>query len=76
VKTLPPYGKVGHTIRILGTQLTGTTRVTFNGAAARFTLAGPSEITASVPAGATTGEIRVSTPRGTFVSNLPFRVLP
>jgi uncharacterized repeat protein (TIGR03803 family) len=68
VKTLPTSGSVGATIRILGTDLTGGTSVTFNGAPATFTVLQPSEIIATVPAGATTGKLQVLTPGGLLLS--------
>ena len=74
VTTLPGLGNPGSTIRILGTNLTGATGVTFNGASASFTVLGPTEITATVPAGATTGTVQVVTPTGTLSSNVAFRV--
>lgn len=76
VETLPASGKVGATVKILGTQLIGATSVTFNGVAANFKVVLPSEILTSVPAGATTGTVRVTTPGGTLSSNVPFRVIP
>jgi uncharacterized repeat protein (TIGR03803 family) len=77
VKTFPTSGKVGAAITILGTNLTGATSVTFDGAAAVFTVnhAG-SAISTTVPAGATTGKVEVTTPSGTLVSNAGFRVAP
>lgn len=57
-------------------KLTGATSVTFNGTAATFTVVSSSEITATVPAGATTGEVKVTTPSRTLTSNVNFRVLP
>jgi uncharacterized repeat protein (TIGR03803 family) len=74
VKTLPTSGTVGAAVEILGTDLTGATSVTFNGTAANFTVKSKSEITTTVPAGATTGKVRVTFPRGTRSSNVPFRV--
>ena len=76
VNTLPASGKVGTAIEILGTDLTGATGVTFNGAAAAFTVVSPSLITTTVPAGATTGKVQVTTPGGTLLSNVTFRVRP
>jgi len=67
---------VGATVKILGTDLTGATSVTFNGTAAAFTVVQPSEISTTVPTGATTGTVEVVTPGGTLSSNVPFRVLP
>jgi uncharacterized repeat protein (TIGR03803 family) len=76
VTAQPSYGKVGRTVRILGTNLTGATSVTFNGAPATFAVVLGSAIKATVPAGATTGEIQVVTPSGTLTSNVSFQVLP
>jgi uncharacterized repeat protein (TIGR03803 family) len=76
VQTLPTSGKVGAQIKILGTDLTGATSVTFHGTAATFKVNGLRLIVATVPAGATTGKVRVKTPKGTFVSNVAFTVLP
>jgi uncharacterized repeat protein (TIGR03803 family) len=74
VKTLPTSGNVSAEVKILGTDLTGATGVTFNGVAASFTVASASEISTMVPIGATTGHVRVTTPSGTLSSNVPFRV--
>jgi uncharacterized repeat protein (TIGR03803 family) len=74
IKTEPTSGKVGHAVKILGTDLTGATSVTFNGTAAAFTVKSRSEITTTVPTGATTGPVRVITPSGKLQSNAPFRV--
>jgi hypothetical protein len=76
VATRPALGKVGTLVAILGTDLTGATSVSFNGTAAVFTVVSNSLITATVPAGASTGKIQVVTPTGTLSSNVPFRVLP
>jgi uncharacterized repeat protein (TIGR03803 family) len=74
IKTLPTSGKVGSAVKILGTDLTGATGVTFNGAAAVFNVASSSQITTTVPTGATTGTVQVVTPSGTLSSNVTFRV--
>ena len=76
VETQPTSGKVGAAVKILGTDLTGATSVSFNGTAAVFTVVSASEIAATVPAGATTGTVQVVTPSGTLSSNVPFLVLP
>jgi uncharacterized protein (TIGR03437 family) len=67
---------VGAAVKILGTNLTGTTNVEFNGTAATFTVISSSEITTTVPTGATTGTVQVVTPAGTLSGNVPFRVTP
>jgi uncharacterized repeat protein (TIGR03803 family) len=74
VKTLPAVGQVGSTVRILGTDLTGATSVTFNGISAGFSVVSPTQILARVPTGATTGKIQVITPGGTLLSNVGFAV--
>jgi uncharacterized repeat protein (TIGR03803 family) len=76
VETQPSSGMVGAAITILGTSLSGTTSVTFNGTAATFTVVASSEITTLVPTGANTGAVKVVTPGGTLSSNAPFTVLP
>jgi uncharacterized protein (TIGR03437 family) len=63
-------------VKILGTNLTGATNVTFNGTAAAFIVVSASLVTTTVPAGATTGKVEVTTPRGTLKSNVAFRVTP
>jgi uncharacterized repeat protein (TIGR03803 family) len=68
-------GKVGAAVKILGTDLTGAISVSFNGTAAAFQVVSGSEITTTVPTGATTGTIEVLTSTGaTLSSNVPFRV--
>jgi uncharacterized repeat protein (TIGR03803 family) len=75
VQPQPSAGAVGASVDILGTNLTGATGLRFNGTAAVFTVVSPSLITTTVPSGATTGEIQVTTSRGTLRSNVPFRVI-
>lgn len=75
VRALRPYGQIGQTAYILGTGLTGSTSVTFNGTAATsFTVVSDSEITVVVPTGATTGTLQVVTPGGTLSSVVEFHV--
>jgi uncharacterized repeat protein (TIGR03803 family) len=74
VEALPATGAVGAKVTILGTNLTGATSVSFNGTAATFKVVSATEITTTVPTGATTGKIKVTTPAGTLSSNLSFRV--
>ncbi len=76
VQTVPTSGKVGAPVIILGNNLTGATSVSFNGTAATFTVASGSEIKTTVPAGATTGPVEVTTSKGTLKSNVIFRVTP
>jgi len=74
VKTVPTAGKVGANVIILGNNLTGTTKVSLNGTVATYTVVSDTEITATVPTGATTGRVVVTTPSGTLKSNVVFRV--
>jgi uncharacterized repeat protein (TIGR03803 family) len=75
VETVPTSGKVKAKVKILGTDLTGATSVTFNGTAATFQVASSSEITTTVPAGATSGVVKVVTAGGTtLTSNKVFQV--
>jgi uncharacterized repeat protein (TIGR03803 family) len=76
VQTVTTSGKVGAAVIILGNNLTGTTNVSFNGTTATFTVASGTEIKTTVPAGATTGTVEVTTPKGTLKSNVIFRVTP
>jgi uncharacterized repeat protein (TIGR03803 family) len=74
VETLPTSGRVGAKVSILGNNLSGTTSVSFNGTAASFTIVSSTEITTSVPKGATTGTLKVTTSSGTLDSNVAFQV--
>jgi uncharacterized repeat protein (TIGR03803 family) len=68
-------GRIGRTAEILGQGFTGTTGVAFNGVAANFAVKSDSFLTATVPAGATTGYVTVATPSGKLKSNVPFHVI-
>jgi large repetitive protein len=74
VETVPVAGKVGKQVIILGNGLTGSTSVKFNGKSAAFHVVSDTEITATVPSGATTGTVSVVTPTGTLNSNPQFVV--
>jgi uncharacterized repeat protein (TIGR03803 family) len=70
-----PAGRVNQTAQILGLDLTGTTAVTLNGTPMNFTVVSDTFLKATVPPGATTGYVTVTTPGGTLTSNVPFQVL-
>jgi uncharacterized repeat protein (TIGR03803 family) len=74
VKTRPTIGEAGATVTILGNNLLGSTSVTFNGASASFQVISDTEIQATVPAGATTGTVEVTTNQEALKSNVAFRV--
>jgi uncharacterized repeat protein (TIGR03803 family) len=76
VTFLPAARPVGGVVEILGQGFTGTTGVSFNGTAAAFTVESDTYLTATVPAGASTGSIIVTEPGGTLTSNKTFRVVP
>jgi uncharacterized repeat protein (TIGR03803 family) len=68
--------KVGKTVEILGQGFTGTTGVSFNGVPATFTNVSDTYMTATVPAGALTGTVTVTTFTSTMRSNRAFLVTP
>ena len=74
VETRPTSGKMGAKVVILGNNLNGTTSVTFNGTAAVFEVVSASLIKTTVPQGATTGYVTVTTPKNKLKSNIVFRV--
>jgi uncharacterized repeat protein (TIGR03803 family) len=71
----PPSGPVGTQVTIGGNSFTGTTKVTFGGVKATvFSVDSDSQITATVPVGAVTGKIQVTTQDGTATSSTDFTV--
>jgi hypothetical protein len=70
----PPSGPVGTSVTITGTGLVQTTKVTFDKIVASFTVVSDSEITATVPAGAGTGKIAITTKGGSASSSTSFTV--
>ena len=73
----PTFGPAGTSVTITGTAFTGATAVSFNGVAAAFTVSPSGTITTTVPAGATTGPITVTTPgNGPIVTTTRFTVTP
>ena len=69
-------GAFGKNVEILGQGFTGTSKVSFNGTTASFTVVSDTYLTATVPAAATTGSITVTTPTGTLTSNRKFLIIP
>ncbi|HEU4509802.1 MAG TPA: IPT/TIG domain-containing protein [Pyrinomonadaceae bacterium] len=75
IEFTPNSGGPGAAVTIFGTGFSATpgqNTVTFNGVAATVTSVGKTHIVTTVPPGATTGPISVTTPLGTGVSNTAF----
>ena len=60
----PTSGATGTVVKIAGTNFTGATSVLFNGTTATYTVDSATQVTATVPAGATTGPITLTTAGG------------
>jgi hypothetical protein len=70
----PRSGPVGTVVTLKGIRFTGATKVKFNGTLSAFTVVSDTKIKATVPAGATTGAIKIVTPIGNAVSGPDFEV--
>src|SRR5207237_9783820 len=70
----PTSGAVGTAVTITGVSLKQTTKVTFHGVKATFTVNSDTRVTAIVPRGALTGRIAITTPGGTATSATSFTV--
>ena len=71
----PTSGPVGTQVVITGVSLIQTTKVTFGGVAATaFTVNSDTQVTATVPTGAKSGKIAITTPGGTATSSTSFTV--
>jgi IPT/TIG domain/Metallo-peptidase family M12B Reprolysin-like len=69
-------GAAGAQVTLAGVNFTGTTSVQFHGTSATaFQVVNDSQITATVPASATTGPVSVTTPLGTGSSATSFTVM-
>jgi bacillolysin len=72
----PGSGVVGTPVTITGTNFTGATAVSFNGTAAAFIVTNATTIATTVPAGATTGFLSVTTPVNIGISATKFALPP
>ncbi|MGH3372870.1 MAG: IPT/TIG domain-containing protein [Nocardioidaceae bacterium] len=72
----PTSGRTGTAVTITGAAFTGATAVRFGGVRASFVVNSATQITATVPVGAVTGKISVTTPGGTGTSAAQFTVVP
>jgi hypothetical protein len=73
----PNSGTVGTSVVITGNSFTGATKVTFGGVSATsFTVNSDTQVTATVPTGAKTGKIGITTAGGSATSFAIFTVTP
>jgi hypothetical protein len=70
----PPSGVAGDAVTITGTGFTGATAVEFGGVPAIFSVTDDASIGSTVPEGAVSGPISVTTPGGTGLSSISFVV--
>jgi hypothetical protein len=71
----PASGPVGNKVTLWGNYLLGATSVTFNGVwASSVAVTSVRSVVATVPAGATTGPVSVTTANGTFTTSQNFTV--
>lgn len=70
----PISGTTGTRVTLTGTSFTGASAVRFNGAGASYVVVSDTLITATVPTGATSGTIAVTTPGGTATGSASFTV--
>jgi uncharacterized repeat protein (TIGR02543 family) len=75
-KFTPTTGLVGAKVTLTGTNLGSATGVTFNGVAATVVTNSATSIAVTVPVGAATGPLTVTTVAGTAVSTDRYTVLP
>jgi uncharacterized repeat protein (TIGR03803 family) len=76
VQPRPNMGEVGAAVTILGNNLTGASKVSFNGKTAVYKVVSATEITTKVPSSATTGPLTVTSKSGTLKSSGAFLVTP
>ena len=70
----PTSGPVGTVVTITSTNLSGATKVTFNGVKGTITNDTATKIKVKVPSGATSGKIKVTTPGGKVKTATAFTV--
>lgn len=70
----PKSGPVGAQVILTGSAFTGTTKVQFGTTTASFTVNNDGQITTTVPTGATTAVITITTPGGKAKTKVVFTV--
>jgi uncharacterized repeat protein (TIGR03803 family) len=76
VSLLPPAAKDAQTVEFLGQGFTGASAVAFDRTPTTFQVVSDTFLTATVPSGAKTGFVTVTTPGGTLSSSKKFLVTP
>jgi hypothetical protein len=72
----PTSGRVGTSVTVSGSGFTGAGNVAFHGTAARFSVVSDTLIMATVPPGAGSGPITITTPGGSAASAASFTLIP
>lgn len=72
----PASGTVGDSVTLSGTAMRFSTFVKFDGIPAAFTVTSDNSVIATVPPGATTGTVSITTPGGTASSSTLFALTP
>ncbi len=70
----PNSGAPGDQVTITGSNLTGTTAVSFSGVPTQFNVVSATQLTAMVPMNAMSGMVTVTNPSGTGTSPAPFTI--
>jgi polyvinyl alcohol dehydrogenase (cytochrome) len=70
----PASGRAGTAVIITGTNVEGATTVSFNGVAAKIKTDTATSVKVKVPTGASTGKIKIKTPRGKVKSAANFTI--
>jgi uncharacterized repeat protein (TIGR03803 family) len=73
---VPSRGKAGNVVEILGQGFNASTKVHFNGKIAKAVVVSGTYLWATVPSGAATDFVTVTTSEGTLTSNQKFLVVP
>ena len=71
----PGSGRAGNAVTLTGSHFTSSAVIGFNGSSAAFTVVSDTQITATVPAGATSGPVTVLTGGGTATSATIFTIV-
>ncbi|WP_287128124.1 esterase-like activity of phytase family protein [Candidatus Cyanaurora vandensis] len=71
---LPGKGYAGESLTLTGANFTGASQVTLNGTPIPFTVLSDTQLTATVPTGATSGPLTITTTQGTGTSAFNFKV--